>query len=220
MNKIIILLCFLLPLGMSAQKIDEGLIRLNPYLSSIKATASEFGFDTKFVLAIGFPETTRTSWHDGLELSANEQFYVRFGTYANYSIGIFQTKPTWAEKVEKDIASSTTLSVKFSCLKYKQGLTDSEVRGERIQRLVKPEIQFIYLCAFTALMEEWYGWKFQTTESKLAFYASAYNVGYDKTAETIETVGVKPQFLWNQNNYKAYKDCALEFYNSTQARSL
>lgn len=221
MKKIILLFCFLIPISTSAQKINEGMSKINSYISSFKTTANEFGFETRFVLAIGFPETTRSSWHDGLEETANEQIYVRWGSnYSDYSIGLFQTKPSWAEKIERDIEANANLSNKFSCLKYKQGLSEAEMRSERVQRLSSPKIQFIYLCAFTALMNEWYGWKYQSDEARISFYASAYNVGYGKTAETIETIGAKPQFPWNQNNYWRYKECALEFYNSEQAKSL
>ena len=67
-----------------------------------KTLFEEFGVDARLAEAIVFPELIRYSrWQDEIETAAVNGLYVLQGTSgANFSIGRFQMKPSFAEEVE------------------------------------------------------------------------------------------------------------------------
>ncbi len=67
-----------------------------------KPLFEEFGVDARLAEAIVFPELIRYSrWQDEIETAAVNGLYVLQGTSgANFSIGRFQMKPSFAEEVE------------------------------------------------------------------------------------------------------------------------
>jgi hypothetical protein len=221
MKYIILIISFLLCNQSFGQKsLDEGIVRIGQYADYFKEVATRFRLDPRFVVGAAFPEVTRASWTDKAETFLNEQLYVRMGKeYSDYSIGIFQTKPSWAEDIELTLLKYPVLEAKYRELKNKLGNAELE-REVRVGRLGNPRVQFIYLCAFVSIMDEMYKdvcW--ENTEEKLAFYASAYNVGFLKERPKIEAVEKTTQFPWNSGTQR-YSFCALEFYKSKKVIKL
>lgn len=156
--------------------------KIRPYLESFASIAESRQLDPSQVLAIGFPETMRYwALRDNIEVGANAQLYVRGGRqWSNFSIGMFQMKPSWAEDLESEILASAKLKRQFAHLAvFSDTLSANEIRQLRLDRLSDPEIAFDYLCAFTAYLDiRFYGWDGLSDRQHTMLYATAYNYGF------------------------------------------
>ncbi len=131
------------------------------------------GLDPAFALAIVFPEIIRYSAiRDWAETKALEVLYVQYGSpYADFSIGRFQIKPTFAELLDGNSAST--------------GSPES-IRLQRLRRLQDLKGQLQYLIMFCKHLDFLFPeYRIATTEEKLRFYATAYNTGFHKSKQQI-----------------------------------
>ena len=158
--------------------------------------------DVKFLQGIVFPEVMRyNSLKDGVEAESLRTLYVQFGAaYANFSIGIFQMKPTFAEQVETKARRFLSDSI-VKELQLEYAVTNAEdIRRERVQRLQDEDWQMIYLTAFVAICNKVYANKaFSSNTEKLQWYATVYNAGFDKTAAFISKKIKEDNFYLSQN---------------------
>ncbi len=117
------------------------------------ATFDMFGVDSRLAEAIVFPELIRYSrWMDRLEQAAVNGLYVSRGTLgANFSVGRFQMKPSFAEEVEYAWNRST---LSFDCGFAFNLQTSPDARRGRIRRLSSEEGQCRYLSLFILLQFE------------------------------------------------------------------
>lgn len=129
-----------------------------------------------------FPGLTRYSAiKDIMETSAMKTLYVQSGRkYSHYSIGRFQMKPSFAELVERNV-------VKYKLSDYKFKTTNNpKARSERAKRLDSPEWQVRYLVLYIKIMDKRFSHlKWKTPEDKIRFYATAFNVGFNRNERTI-----------------------------------
>jgi hypothetical protein len=136
-----------------------------------------------FMQSIVFPEVMRyNSLKDGIETESLKTLYVQFGQeYANFSIGIFQMKPTFAAQVETKAKQLLSDSMyKELQLAYEETGEES-IREKRVERLQDDEWQLVYLTAFICICNETYKQKqFISEQEKLQWYATIYNAGFDK----------------------------------------
>ncbi len=160
------------------QKLNEGFV-----LCSIQCNQTPM-----FMQSLVFPEVMRyNSLKDDIETESLKTLYVQFGQeYANFSIGIFQMKPTFALEVETKAKQLLSDSI-YKELQLMYENTDEEgIREERVERLQDNEWQLVYLTAFICICNELYkNKKFETTTEKLQYYATVYNAGFDKTEDYI-----------------------------------
>ncbi len=136
----------------------------------------------EFAVAIIFPELIRYSAiQDIIEVSALKTLYIQYGTkYSDFSIGHFQMKPSFAEKIE-EIFSAKNKKTKFSKKNSPQS------RLDRIKRLDSDVWQLRYLIMFIKIMDSRFANEIFINESeKLRFYATAYNCGFTKSAQEIK----------------------------------
>ena len=110
----------------------------------------EFGVDARLVEAIVLPELIRYSrWQDEIEKAAVNGLYVLQGTSgANFSIGRFQMKPSFAEEVEAAWNQSALAKEYGFVFNLQDGV---EARRSRIRRLGTMEGQCRYLAIFIRL---------------------------------------------------------------------
>ena len=123
---------------------------VNEHHAAWKPLCEEFGVDARLAEAIVFPELIRYSkWQDEIETAAVNGLYVLQGTSgANFSIGHFQMKPSFAEEVEA-AWNQSTLSKEYG---FVFNLQDGvEARRSRIRRLGTLEGQCRYLAIFIRL---------------------------------------------------------------------
>ncbi len=169
-----------------------------------------------FMQSIVFPEVMRyNALKDGIESESLKTLYVQFGEeYANFSIGIFQMKPSFAEMVEIKCKQILPANVYDELqLKYKEE-TAENIRAKRIERLTDDDWQLIYLTAFIAICNKKFSSKnFVNDTEKLQWYASVYNAGFDKTDEYISKKIKEANFyLEEQMPGKKFKYAAIASY--------
>lgn len=195
--------------------------KLKSMHESFVLCADAAGEDLSFMQAIVFPEMMRyNSLKDGIEAESLRSLYVQFGQeYANFSIGIFQMKPSFAQEVEaraKQLLPDTV----YKNLELTYTTEDDEaVRQQRIERLMDEDWQMIYLTAFVCICHKIYVHKnFSSQTEKLQWYATLYNAGFDKT-ETYISKKIKEDNFYLQEAMpgKKFKYAAIAswFYNKT-----
>ncbi len=151
--------------------------------------------DPAFAIAIVFPEIIRYSEiKDKIEKGGLFSLYIYYGEkYANFSVGEFQMKPSFARQLEEDLAKLP----KRKARQY-QAINAANVqnaRKERVIRLDDLQWQVRYLALFIHIMDERYKKQQWTSNAeKLKFYASAYNYGYTKPYAAINEVINKKNF--------------------------
>jgi hypothetical protein len=177
--------------------------------------------DARFMQSIVFPEVMRfSSIKDGVEAESLRTLYVQFGKgYANFSIGQFQMKPTFAEEVE--IKSTQLLPDSIAKeLQLAYTVTDAEaIRLQRVERLQDTDWQMVYLTAFVAICNSIYaGKKFASPTEQLQWYATVYNAGFNKTDDFISKKIVQDNFYLNQQMPgKKFKYAAIAGWFYTKA---
>ena len=140
--------------------------------------------DARFMQAIVFPEVMRySSLKDGIEAESLRTLYVQLGDeYADFSIGLFQMKPSFAKQVEEKSTRLLSPAINKELQLNYDSDNAEEIRRQRVNRLMDAEWQMIYLTAFTALCNEIYtNKKFGSNLEKLQWYATVYNAGFDRT---------------------------------------
>jgi hypothetical protein len=159
--------------------------------------------DASKMIAIVFPEILRyNAALEEAETQLLKSLYVRFGNqYADFSIGYFQMKPSFAEKIEemKGIALQHT----------------SQERFERVGRIKSMQGQIEYLKDFATLVYLRFPELSQKTEKEqVSFLASAYNLGFWFSKAAIENWIGKKAFPSGKNAAIkfAYTDIAVEFF--------
>lgn len=193
----------------------ENFIRQNHHLF-IKTFNNEK--DARIASAIVFPELIRyNTLRDKIETGALRALYVQYGAnYADFSIGLFQMKPSFAEYLEKQ-QSKATNTPNWMC----DALQDAESRSRRITRLSTLQGQMTYLSMFYNLMENRFGkYPFLSDEEKTRFYATAFNTGSNRSYD--EIIALCHIKLFHTSIIKSnitpcfsYSDVAIYFYRTT-----
>jgi len=228
MKQYIILIIFLIAglYSIAQQRYDYQTVFGEKYKSAVEFvnrekwlgdTLSRYQIDPNFAISIVFPELIRYSaLLDYVESRDIAVLYVQFGKeYSDFSIGRFQMKPSFAERIEADFnrlftaTEKTNLSVK----PFNLSIT-VEARKSRVERLNNLCWQVKYLILFIKIMEKKYP-AYTATEniSKLQFYATAYNTGYYQGVKNIinetkrkrfHTEIIRPDTLYNYSTISIY----------------
>lgn len=180
----------------------------------IKQYADSYKEDALLMEAIVFPELMRYSrLFDALETGSLVSLYTRFGeAYADFSIGYFQMKPSFAESLEHYMQEkhfNWAKELGFLSL----DLSDSfEGRQTRVKRLQDQEWQVKYLIAFLKCLNSREGSLATMAPSKrVRWTAAAYNCGWNLPADKIQSfVNEKYYHLnhWDAAVKYAYADIA------------
>ncbi len=203
--------------GTKAEKATKKLQSLNEQFMLCSKLCAK---DIAFMQSIVFPEVMRyNSLKDDIETESLKTLYVQFGQeYANFSIGIFQMKPTFAVQVETKAMQLLPDSIyKELQLGYEE-TDEEEVREKRIERLQDNEWQLVYLTAFIVICNETYKQKaFVSEQEKLQWFATIYNAGFDKT-EACMSQKIKQENFYLQQGMpdKKFKYAAIAswYYNN------
>jgi hypothetical protein len=168
---------------------DQALHYCKVFKPKIDSIAIKFKLSSEVLLPIIFPELIRYSvLKDKLESASLELLYTNLGKeYSDFSVGYFQMKPSFVEKLEESIKLDSLLcrSYKFAYT-YPVGNNENAIRMERISRLESLEWQIIYLCLFFKIIEKRFSnLLFSSSATKINFYSTAYNVGFWKSKNEI-----------------------------------
>jgi hypothetical protein len=167
-------------------------------------------------IAVVFPELVRYSaLRDKMEITLLKALYINLGEeYANFSIGRFQMKPSFAEHIHKE-AASVLGRREAKILKNKN--KDDDIKNFRksiVTDLEDPVKQFSYLIAFLKICEKKFNTGTMNEHERLKFIATAYNYGIDKSFEEIQNMTDVKFFntkLFKTDNY-SYADVSLFWY--------
>jgi hypothetical protein len=175
--------------------------------------------ENRSALSVVFPEVIRfNSFSDFIETKTLEWVYVDYGAEkADFSVGLFQMKPSFIEKLEEATKSDPSLFRPFAdVLNYPSTLSAMEIRKTRVARMQNFETQIAYAQVFllvcnTKFKEEC----FVNNPEKIKFFAAAYNFGFDKDVNDIKKWTTKKAFPYGVN-YKGkqmiYSEVSADFY--------
>ncbi len=167
-------------------------------------------------VAIIFPELVRYSaLKDKMEIGLLKTLYVNLGEeYADFSIGVFQMKPSFAETIRDE---STAYLGRQAGIIFKSSSDYDNIKDFRksiIKDLEDPESQVIYLITFIKICKKKFNLNRLDEINLIKFLATAYNFGIDKTALEIVRMTDKKFFntkLLKTENY-SYADVSLFWY--------
>jgi hypothetical protein len=167
-------------------------------------------------VSIIFPELVRYSaLRDKMEISLLKTLYVNLGEeYADFSIGVFQMKPSFAETIRDE---STAFLGRRSGIVFKNTTDYDDIKDFRksiIRDLEDPEGQVAYLISFIRICEKKFNMSRYSETARIKFLASAYNFSIDKTALQIEKMADKKFFSINmlKTEKYSYSDISLFWY--------
>lgn len=197
----------------------ETYISKNPWIRTI---LKQENINPEFAIAIVFPEIIRYSAVlNIIESSALKTLYIQNGEkYADFSIGYFQMKPSFAETVEnihnKILLKSGRKTDLFNVQKT------VAARKARILRLDKSQWQLRYLILFIKIMDAKYSkFYFEDEIEKLRFYATAYNFGFRSDFSTIKkhiySCSFHTELFTNsETKYYCYSDISSYYYKNVK----
>ena len=167
-------------------------------------------------ISIVFPELVRYSaLRDKMEISLLKTLYVNLGEeYADFSIGVFQMKPSFAEAIREESAAylGRRSGITFKNIPDYEDIKD--FRKSIIKDLEDPESQVIYLITFIRICQKKYNLNRLDELRLIKFLATAYNYGIEKTAMEIVRMTDKKFFytkLLKTESY-SYADVSLFWY--------
>jgi len=166
-------------------------------------------------VAVVFPELVRySSIMDKMETSMLKTLYRNLGDdYADFSIGVFQVKPSFAEKIREEMQSVPGWRIKPVFKKRSSYKNDREYRGAIVNDLENPRSEFNYIIAFFKICGKYFPLE-EEEAARITFLATAYNTGFWKSKEEIEKMSKLKFFntkLFKTENY-SYADVSLFWY--------
>lgn len=169
-------------------------------------------------ISIIFPEQVRYSaLKDKMEIGLLKTLYVNLGKdYADFSIGVFQMKPSFAETIRDELSTylGRRAPVSFKNVSAYDDIKD--YRKSIIKDLEDPESQVIYLISFILICEKKFNLDRLDNHRLIKFLATAYNFGIDKKALEIAHMTDKKFFSTKiiATEKYCYADISLFWYES------
>ena len=156
-------------------------------------------------------------WQDEIERAGVNGLYVTKGREgANFSIGRFQMKPSFAEEVEQ-AWNRSSLSKEYGFVFNLQ--SNNEARRSRIRRLSTMQGQCRYLAIFIRLLQQRHPQlSQQPTKDQVRFLATAYNRSFNVSYEQIRQMQRERHFHTDviktrRTRLYVYADIAASFFS-------
>jgi len=165
-------------------------------------------------VAVVFPELVRYSaLRDKMEITLLKTLYRNLGNdYADFSVGPFQIKPSFAERMIEECRGTRTGRLFRSRDQFRN---DYQFRAYIISELEDPVKEFNFVIAFLKICEKRFRLKNEEDSLRIKFLAAAYNTGFWKSEDEIRIMSEKKFFntkLIKTENYP-YADVSLFWYN-------
>lgn len=187
------------------------------YCPQFTLIAEANGMDTKEAMAVVFPETLRYSLvRDLLETEMVEFGYVNYGgNFADFSIGAFQMKPSFIERLEQYVCSNNKLKGFQSLFSY-SSTTPKGIRTERVEKLKKMEYQLEYLSCFLAIaFQEYEELNLMPPQERVKILAALFNAGFGYNLEELNKLAALKIFPYGSafgKNQYSYAGISQDFY--------
>jgi hypothetical protein len=167
-------------------------------------------------IAVIFPELVRYSaLRDKMEVTLLKALYINMGDkYANFSVGQFQMKPSFAMMVREQSHSVLSRRSGISFKREPEYDDDWEYRRSIVEDLEDTKTQFNYLVTFIKICDRNFRTNRMDEITRLRFLATAYNFGINKSSAEIESMTGRKFFntkLFKTENY-CYADVSLFWY--------
>jgi hypothetical protein len=188
----------------------------------MKQLSKKYDVSYPAAAAIVFPELIRySSLRDKMEITLLKTLYIYKGQdYADFSIGQFQMKPSFAEAIHKNIKYlKDQLRNQF-----RQKISTKDItkyRSSIVKDLEEPESQFIYLAAFLKICETAYNLEDMDEVQRIKFLATAYNYSFQKSFEEVKGMIGRKFFytkLIKTESYP-YSDISVCWYKNYQKKN-
>lgn len=196
---------------------EKAILFLNDSKSWIEPVLAKNNIPYSLAMAIVFPELVRYSaLRDKMEVSMLKILYVNLGEdYADFSIGPFQMKPSFAESVRKESSTVNHRKIK-KAFKQEDSYKDGrDYRSDIIQDLQDPQKQLNYLISFIKICEKKFNGRWDDERSQVEFFSTVYNSGLNLTAEKIGQMRNLRYFniKLTGGDYYSYSDVSLYWYD-------
>lgn len=169
---------------------QNAMVFCDTHKAEMEEKANGYGLPADELTAIVFPELIRYStFQNFFETKALEYIYVQQGSVvADFSIGYFQMKPSFAEALERTLIKKEALKKQFERLFIPSSYTATQQRKIRLERLKELSWQLDYLCCFYVITQQKFEIKLASLnrQKQLEFLATAYNTGFHKSETSIE----------------------------------
>jgi hypothetical protein len=147
----------------------------------MKRLSKEYNISYPVAVAVVFPELIRYSaLRDKIEISLLKSLYIYKGEeYADFSIGQFQMKPSFAESIHKNVP---LLKGKLKN-QFKERIKEQDIIKYRVaivKDLEESESQLLYLAAFLKICEAVYRLNDMDEDQRIKFLSTAYNYSFQK----------------------------------------
>jgi hypothetical protein len=176
----------------------------------------KYNISYPLAVSIVFPELVRYSaLRDKMEITLLKTLYVNLGEdYANFSIGVFQMKPSFAVSIREQTpaVSSQIPGIIFAQISEFDNIIP--FRKSIVKDLEDPKTEINYLIAFIKICKMKFEAQNGDEFAQIRFLATAYNYGINKTASEIQRMSNKKYFntkLFKTENY-SYADVSVFWY--------
>lgn len=191
---------------------------LNENDSWIRQSLEKYDIPYNEAVAVIFPELVRYSAiSDKMEITLLKALYRNIGRgYADFSVGEFQIKPSFAERIRSAIP---TVMGRKSAELFKRRSSyknDYEYRVAIITDLENPRAELNYIIAFYLICKKRFEIEKLDEMTRIKLLATAYNAGFWKKKEDIRKMEDKKFFntkMFKTENY-SYANVALFWYNN------
>jgi hypothetical protein len=187
----------------------------------IRPVLEKYKVDYNEAMAVVFPELVRYSaLRDKMEITLLKALYINLGEdYANFSIGHFQMKPSFAETVINEGMKLT--GRKNPRVRDSTGYEDiRSYRAAIVSSLEDIHSQLDYLVVFIKTTGRKFDLKNMDERSRVIFLATAYNYGPHHTEKEIIDMSSRKFFstkLVSRDLY-SYADISLYWYNHVSGK--
>jgi hypothetical protein len=187
--------------------------------SSWRAACEDLGADARLLIPVVFPELLRRSIiREGAEDLGLATLYVSRGSRAaDFSVGIFQMKPSFAEAVEGNLIALPSIPDAIRPLiDFPGTLSERDRRAARYRRLREEGWQLRYLAGFALIVGTRFPLESLRAEDQIRFLAAAYNHGFWLSWDEItaaESLQLFPNGV-SRGSHEQYRytDVAVDFY--------
>jgi hypothetical protein len=187
----------------------------------MKQLSEKYDVSYAEAVAIVFPELIRYSaLRDKMEITLLKSLYIYKGEdYADFSIGQFQMKPSFAEDIHQNIKLLRgQIRNQFRAIMNIKDIT--KYRTSLVKDLEQPESQFLYLIAFMKICETTYDLNDMGEIQRIKFLATAYNYSFQRSFEEVKGMIGKKFFyakLIKTESYP-YSDISVYWHNNYQKK--
>jgi len=186
----------------------------------IRQSIEKYDIPYNEAVAVIFPELVRYSAiRDKMEITLLKTLYRNLGQdYADFSVGVFQVKPSFAERIRSLAPEVMGKKAKLLFKRRSYYKYDHDYRAAIIIDLENPQTEINYIIAFFTICRYRFDPDQMDEESRIKFLATAYNTGFWKSKEDIMKMEERKFFntkLIKTENY-SYADVALFWYDQNK----